>query len=156
MGTNLVAWFLCYWLVPNTGNEELEDVFERLLVPTKFAFIYTCASLWRKITKPVDYCLRMGRKTWVESGHGRPLEAVEFEFQQFKDMCDHSEAARKSLKQSGKKGKTHIKVAWKDTWQALSARYQQDMEMTAQGNETLNQEEKELEDCQNGTLDRRA
>lgn len=50
-GTNLLAWFACYWLVPSTVNEELEEIFEHLDVPADFAFSYTCAKLWRKARK---------------------------------------------------------------------------------------------------------
>ncbi|KAF3043923.1 hypothetical protein E8E11_004907 [Didymella keratinophila] len=37
-GLNLVVWFTCFWLVPDTGREELEKVFKRLEIPTRSAF----------------------------------------------------------------------------------------------------------------------
>jgi MFS family permease len=79
-GTNLLAWFLCYWLVPNTGNEDLEDIFEQLDITSGFMLKYTLRSLLRKATKPVDYCVHRGSKRWRDCGYGRRLESSRVEF----------------------------------------------------------------------------
>ncbi|KAF2438504.1 MFS general substrate transporter [Karstenula rhodostoma CBS 690.94] len=64
-GLNLVAWFICYWLVPDTGNEDLEDVFAQLDITSGFLLIYTIKTLWRRATGLVEYCLHRGNKPWL-------------------------------------------------------------------------------------------
>jgi hypothetical protein len=78
--TNLLAWFLCYWLVPNTGNEDLEDIFEQLDITSGFMLKYTLETLLRKATKPVDYCVHRGSKRWRDCGYGKRLESSRVEF----------------------------------------------------------------------------
>lgn len=67
-GLNLVAWFACYCLVPDTGREELEKVFKRLDIPTTAAFRYTCASTWQLLTRPIEFCRNGGKVKWSECG----------------------------------------------------------------------------------------
>lgn len=67
-GTNLVAWFLCYWLVPQTGNEDLEDVFRQLSVPTKARLLITFRTILKRVTQPLDYLTHFGEKPWNECG----------------------------------------------------------------------------------------
>ncbi|KAI9660944.1 MAG: hypothetical protein M1821_009271 [Bathelium mastoideum] len=88
-GINLLAWLACYVLVPNTGNnEELEDVFKRLDIPTRAALIYSIARLWRKICKSMDYAFHFmtsNRKTWESSGYGPSLEPLEEMIESIRD-----------------------------------------------------------------------
>jgi hypothetical protein len=83
-GTNLIAWFLCYWLVPNTGNEDLEDVFEQLDITTGFMLKYTSQILLWRATKPIDYCFQLGTKRWSNCGYGKSLESPREEFNKLK------------------------------------------------------------------------
>jgi hypothetical protein len=78
--TKLLPWFLCYWLVPNTGNEDLEDVFEQLDITSGFMLKHTLETLLRKATKPVDYCVHRGSKRWRDCGYGKRLESSRVEF----------------------------------------------------------------------------
>lgn len=80
VGTNLFAWFICNWLVPNTGNEDLEDVFEQLEVETGFLLQYTLSTLFRRVTKPLEWCLHLGSKSWTNCGYGRKLRSRRAEF----------------------------------------------------------------------------
>ncbi|KAI9686894.1 MAG: hypothetical protein M1822_002647 [Bathelium mastoideum] len=87
-GINLLVWFACYVLIPNTGNEELEDVLKRLDVPTRAALIYSLARLWRKICKSMDYAFHFmtcNRKTWEGSGYGPSLEPLEEMIESIRD-----------------------------------------------------------------------
>lgn len=72
-GTNLLAWFLCSWLIPDTGIEALEDVFQRLDIPTFFMLKYTLRTIKWRVTKPLDWILNFSdpKKTWSHSGFGR-------------------------------------------------------------------------------------
>jgi MFS family permease len=79
-GTNLLAWFICDWLVPNTGNENLEDVFEQLEVETGFLFWYTLRNIFRRTTKPLEWCCKLGYKPWAECGYGEKLGLRRNEF----------------------------------------------------------------------------
>jgi hypothetical protein len=74
-GLNLVAWFTCFWLVPDTGREELEKVFRRLDIPTRSAFKYTCAHVRQLVTRPLEF-YRKGFKGWDECGD-ESLESLE-------------------------------------------------------------------------------
>lgn len=69
-GLNMVAWFLCFWLVPPTGKEDLEDVYKSLGVPLDFMLVYLVrVMVWNTVTM-VDFCLRLliipwrGFATW--------------------------------------------------------------------------------------------
>lgn len=66
-GLNLVAWFMCFWLVPDTGREELEKVFKRLDIPTRSALRYTCAHVRQLLTRPLKFCSK-GFKDWNACG----------------------------------------------------------------------------------------
>jgi len=79
-GTNLFAWFICNWLVPNTGNEDLEDVFEQLEVGTRFLLWYTLSTFLRRVTKPLEWCLHLGSKPWAKCGYGANLGSRGDEF----------------------------------------------------------------------------
>jgi hypothetical protein len=57
-GTNVLAWFLCFWLVPSTGQEDLEEVFEQLDITTWFMFKYTLKRISHALTRPVRWCLQ--------------------------------------------------------------------------------------------------
>jgi len=72
-GTNILAWFLCFWLVPSTGKEDLEQVFEQLDITTGFMFIYTLKKISRGLTKPVEFCLRLFSKPLKECGYPERL-----------------------------------------------------------------------------------
>ena len=74
-GTNILAWFLCFWLVPSTGKEDLEQVFEQLDITTSFMFIYTLKKISRGLTKPVEFCLRLFVKPWKECGYPARLDS---------------------------------------------------------------------------------
>jgi len=58
-GANLLAWVLCFWLVPSTGKEDLEEVFAQLDITTWFMFKYTVKTMSHAVTKPVEFCLRL-------------------------------------------------------------------------------------------------
>jgi MFS family permease len=63
-GLNMVAWFLCFWLVPPTGQEDLEDVYKKLEVPLDFMLVYLAkVILWNAVTT-VDFCLRLLLIPW--------------------------------------------------------------------------------------------
>jgi hypothetical protein len=72
-GLNLIAWFLCFWLVPSTGREDLETVFEQLDITSWFMFTYTFKSISKAVTQPVDYCLRLSGNSWEKSGLPKEL-----------------------------------------------------------------------------------
>ena len=74
-GANILAWFLCFWLVPSTGKEDLEEVFEQLDITTRFMFIYTLKKISRGLTKPVDFGLRLFSKPLKECGYPERLES---------------------------------------------------------------------------------
>lgn len=74
-GANLLAWFLCFWLVPSTGKEDLETVFEQLDINTRFMLGYTLKTVSHKITKPVIYCFRLGTVPWHACGYPEKLES---------------------------------------------------------------------------------
>ncbi|KAH7076863.1 sugar transporter, partial [Paraphoma chrysanthemicola] len=80
-GTNLIAWFLCYWLVPSTGKEDLETVFEQLDITSWFMFKYTLKTLSHTITKPVDYFLQLCSKPWDDCGYPRKRKSPRAEWQ---------------------------------------------------------------------------
>lgn len=94
-GLNLLAWFLCSWLIPDTGIEALEDVFQRLDITTWFMLKYTLRKIEWRATKPLDYVLNFPHpeKTWSDSGFGRkprpPRE--EFEDEQAKANASQSD-----------------------------------------------------------------
>lgn len=79
-GLNLLAWFICYWLVPNTGNEDLEDVYEQLQVPPGFMLWYTSHVLIRRATKVLDWCFKRGSVSWRDCGFGRKLGSPREEY----------------------------------------------------------------------------
>ena len=69
-GLNMVAWFLCFWLVPPTAKEDLEDVYKSLGVPLDYMLVYLVrVMVWNTVTM-VDFCLRLliipwrGFATW--------------------------------------------------------------------------------------------
>ncbi|KAF1849418.1 MFS general substrate transporter [Cucurbitaria berberidis CBS 394.84] len=80
-GMNILAWFLCYWLVPNTGSEDLEDIFEQLEAPTHFVFVYTCAILLRKAFRGLEWCHGAGCRSWKNCGFIQ-LETAEDEYKE--------------------------------------------------------------------------
>ncbi|KAH7382540.1 sugar transporter [Phaeosphaeria sp. MPI-PUGE-AT-0046c] len=84
-GTNLLAWFLCSWLIPDTGIEALEDVFQRLDIPTLFMLKYTLRKISWRITKPLDWILNYKDKTWSDSGFGRKPRPPRQEFEDEQD-----------------------------------------------------------------------
>ncbi|KAJ8115233.1 hypothetical protein OPT61_g3079 [Boeremia exigua] len=87
-GTNLVAWFICNWLVPNTGNEDLEDVFEQLKFETGFLLWYTISMLIRRVTKPLHWALHLGTRKWSKCGFGKKLKSRKLEFAEYKKGDD--------------------------------------------------------------------
>ncbi|KAH7070304.1 sugar transporter [Paraphoma chrysanthemicola] len=90
---NMVAWFFCVWLIPNTGNEDLEAVYDRLSIDTDYMFFFTFRTSFRNLTKVVDFCAHFGRKTWKESGWGDPIEdpVTEFEKSQSRIRSNQSD-----------------------------------------------------------------
>jgi MFS family permease len=80
-GLNMVAWFLCFWLVPSTGNEDLEDVHKRFEVPLDYMLIYLSrVVLWRSAQFTM-FCLKLGTVSWEDAGMdtkvGSPMEEYE-------------------------------------------------------------------------------
>ncbi|RMZ72165.1 sugar transporter [Pyrenophora seminiperda CCB06] len=80
-GLNMLAWFLCFWLVPSTGNEDLENVYKKLEVTLGFMLSYLAkVALWRA-TRLAQFCANFGFKEWEECGYGpkpeNPVEAFE-------------------------------------------------------------------------------
>jgi hypothetical protein len=92
-GTNLLAWFLCNWLVPNTGNEDLEEVFKQLDYTSGFLLRYTLKTLLRRTTKPLDWCFNLFSKPWSQCGFGRKLESREDEFRTYQAKGHQRDAA---------------------------------------------------------------
>lgn len=77
-GTNILAWFICYWLIPDTGKEELEEILNRLNVPTRFAFEYACKSIWETFRRSCLYPLLFwGGKSWKDCGNGKDILTVQ-------------------------------------------------------------------------------
>ena len=102
-GTNLLAWFFCNWLVPNTGNEDLEDVFEQLEVETGFLLQYTLITLFRRVTKPLEWCLHLGSKSWASCGYGNKLRSRRYEFSQH-------QAKSKPTRPTGENGSVELET----------------------------------------------
>jgi hypothetical protein len=90
-GTNLLAWFLCSWLIPDTGIEALEDVFDRLDIPTWFMFKYTLRKIRRRVTKPLHWCLNFRTTTWPDAGFWRKPGSPRDEFDDSKLNAQHSD-----------------------------------------------------------------
>jgi hypothetical protein len=90
-GTNLLAWFLCSWLIPNTGIEALEDVFDRLDITTWFMFKYTVWKILWRVTKPLYWCLNFKTTTWSKAGFGRKPGSPRDEFDDSKPNAQHSD-----------------------------------------------------------------
>ncbi|KAJ8117086.1 hypothetical protein OPT61_g1627 [Boeremia exigua] len=88
-GANLLAWFLCSWLIPDTGIEALEDVFDRLDITTWFMFKYTVWKILWRVTKPLHWCLNFRTITWSEAGFGRRPGAPRDEFDDSKPNSQH-------------------------------------------------------------------
>jgi len=72
-GTNVIAWFLCYWLVPSTGQESLEEVFDQLDITTWFMFKYTLRTISHALTAPVEWCSRPCSKLLKDCGYPKKL-----------------------------------------------------------------------------------
>jgi len=72
-GANLVAWFLCYWLVPSTGQESLEEVFDQLDITTWFMFKHTLNTISHALTAPVEWCSRPFFKPLKDCGYPKNL-----------------------------------------------------------------------------------
>jgi hypothetical protein len=83
-GTNILAWFLCFWLVPNTGNEDLEAIYERLEITSDFMLLFTIRVCFRNITKTVHYCIHFGFKEWKACGYGKEIEDPMTEFERYR------------------------------------------------------------------------
>ncbi len=92
--TNLLAWFLCSWLIPDTGIEALEDVFDRIDIETWFMFKYTARKILWRLTKPVHW-LNFKRPLGSEAGLVRKPESSRDEFYESKIdvQCSNGEAA---------------------------------------------------------------
>jgi hypothetical protein len=90
-GTNLLAWFLCSWLIPDTGIEALEDVFQRLDITTWFMFKYTVRKITWRVTKPLDWILNLPDKAWSDSGFGRKPRPPREEFEDAKAKANASQ-----------------------------------------------------------------
>ncbi|KAF3034336.1 hypothetical protein E8E12_005986 [Didymella heteroderae] len=88
--TNLFAWFLCFWLVPSTGKEDLETVFEQLDITSMFMFKYTIKTVSHNITKPLNYCLRLSSRPWDKCGYPKKLKSPRAEW---KARAQEDEAA---------------------------------------------------------------
>jgi hypothetical protein len=80
---NIVAWFMCFWLVPSTGNEDLEAVYDRLKIATDWMFFFTFRVSWRNFTKVVDFCIRLGFREWKDCGMGEPIEDPMTEWEKY-------------------------------------------------------------------------
>ncbi|KAI4932047.1 uncharacterized protein J4E92_003946 [Alternaria infectoria] len=91
-GTNLVAWFLCYWLVPSTGKESLEEVFEQLDITTWFMFRYTLETISHALTAPVEFCVRRFSKSLKECGYPKKLGTPRQEWEEWKNRAQQSGA----------------------------------------------------------------
>jgi hypothetical protein len=102
-GTNLIAWFLCFWLVPNTGNEDLEAVYERLKITSDFMFIFTLRTCIRNASKVVDFCIHCCThckiKNWKDCGYGRPLEDAMTEFERNRDRIGNTQSDAGSIEE---------------------------------------------------------
>jgi MFS family permease len=78
-GLNMTAWFLCFWLVPSTGNEDLEDVTAKLEVPLGFMLGYLAQVLLFRISQLHEFLWEFGNKSWSSCSYvprpGDPVEA---------------------------------------------------------------------------------
>ncbi|RII17987.1 sugar transporter [Alternaria sp. MG1] len=88
-GTNLLAWFLCSWLIPDTGIEALEDVFDRLDITTLFMLKYTVLKILRRVTKPLHWCLNFKTTTWSNAGFWQKPGSPRDEFDESKFGAQH-------------------------------------------------------------------
>ena len=91
-GTNMLAWFLCFWLVPSTGNEDLEDVFAKLEVPLGFMFAYLVRIVLWRVTKLVEFCGRFGNKKWQDCGYGPEPEDPMEEFEKGQERARRNQS----------------------------------------------------------------
>ncbi|OAL48072.1 MFS general substrate transporter [Pyrenochaeta sp. DS3sAY3a] len=89
---NMVAWFICFWLVPSTGNEDLEAVYDRLKIATDWMFFFTFRVSWRNFTKVVDFCMRLGSREWKDCGMGEPIEDPMTEWEKYLENKESSPA----------------------------------------------------------------
>jgi hypothetical protein len=77
-GTNTLAWFLCFWLVPSTGKEDLEEIFEQLDISSWFMLTYRLETVLYILATPVAFCLRLDAKTWK---YPKRLQSARVEWQ---------------------------------------------------------------------------
>lgn len=90
-GTNLLAWFLCSWLIPDTGIEALEDVFDRLDITTWFMFKYTVWKILWRVTKPLHWCYNFRTTTWSDAGFWKEPGSPRDEFDESKSSAQNSD-----------------------------------------------------------------
>lgn len=83
-GLNMVAWFLCFWLVPSTGNEDLEDVFAKFEVTLGYMLVYLNRVVQWRATQFVEFCLRFGYKDWEKCGFGLEVGDPVEEYDKYK------------------------------------------------------------------------
>jgi hypothetical protein len=83
-GLNMVAWFLCFWLVPSTGNEDLEDVHKSFEVPLDYMLIYLSrVVLWRSAQFTM-FCMKFGTESWEEAGFDTKVDSPVEEWEKYK------------------------------------------------------------------------
>jgi hypothetical protein len=66
----MVAWFLCFWLVPSTGNEDLEEVHESFEVELDFMLVYLVRVILWRVTQFVMFPLSCMQSTRDPSDYG--------------------------------------------------------------------------------------
>jgi hypothetical protein len=96
-GTNILAWFLCFWLVPNTGNEDLEAIYERLQITSMFMFRFTIRTSLRNVTKLVDFCIHFGFREWKVCGYGKEVEDAMTEFEKYQERTGSTQSDVSSI-----------------------------------------------------------
>ncbi|KAH6629841.1 major facilitator superfamily domain-containing protein [Boeremia exigua] len=91
-GLNMIAWGLCFWLVPSTGNEVLEDVLAVLEIPLGWMLGHRIQTFLQRPSQLHEYLREYGRKAWEECGYlGEPGGPVE----EYKKHRDKQEKQRK-------------------------------------------------------------
>lgn len=99
-GLNVVAWFLCFWLVPSTGNEDLEDVHKSLEVPLDYMLVYLSRVVLWRTTQFAMYCINFGRVEWDECDYGTKLGNPVEEWEKYKKEKEGRRAIKRENRDS--------------------------------------------------------
>jgi uncharacterized membrane protein len=89
-GLNIVAWFLCYWLVPSTGNEDLENVSKKLEVPLGFILRYLAKVMFWRVKRLAQFCYHLGSKDWEDCGDVPEPKTIVEEYEDYLERLENA------------------------------------------------------------------